>query len=314
MPKRRTTRNAPAKRESKVVELSPEELKRREGIDLILKDFDKQVESRVSEVEREMEGVINSIHTLYKVELLKLPHSTRNMKWDDYVAQCQEDGSNPQVLSEAIAQVVEDVRSEVDSQVTQAKTAIKSTAKKKGRPKKAPLSSSDVENTGTVRRSTRKAAGSTSRILSDSSNLETPATAARSTRGRKNEMETPAVGNYPVDMGRTPFITPRFNIATPLTKTVSRVARTNEVLVSLKGSPVQPISNRSKAAQAEAANNALIPLGKGQTLNLPIGPDAGNLEGFQLDDDALSKLAAIRDSLTDMLKIRDQSSASSDDN
>ena len=69
-----------------------------------------------------------------------------------------------------------------------------------------------------------------------------------------------------------------------------------------------------QAAQAQAAQNALIPLGNGQTLNLPTGPDSGQLDGVDLDDEAMSKLAAIHASLGHMLKIRNQSSASSEEN
>merc|ERR1719296_143888 len=103
------------------------------------------------------------------------------------------------------------------------------------------------------------------------------------------------MSRMPMDMGRTPMITPKFNMATPLSRTVSRVARANEVLVSMSGSPVQPLALKTKAAKAEAANNALIPLGKGQTLNLPIAAEGGGgaLDGFEgeLDDEAMDKLA-----------------------
>jgi len=320
MARKRATRNTAAKKPPQ--EVSPEEQKRREAVDLYLKDFDKQVESRIAEMEREAEAIIRSIQTLYKVELIKLPQSTRNMKWDDYVAQCQEDGSSPTVLSEAMTQIVEDVRSEIDPQIIEAKTVIASTAKKRGRQPKMPK-----ENTGSVRQSARKAT-SASRILADSSNMETPAAASRSTRGRaKTVEETPATASrsrskceetpmsrMPMDMGRTPMITPKFNMATPLCRTVSRVARANEVLVSMSGSPVQPLALKTKAAKAEAANNALIPLGKGQTLNLPIAAEGGGgaLDGFEgeLDDEAMDKLAAIHASLGNMLKLRAQASSS----
>jgi len=325
MARKRATRNTAAAK--KPQDVSPEEQKRREAVDLYLKDFDKQIESRIAEMEREAEAIIRSIQTLYKVELIKLPQSTRNMKWDDYVAQCQQDGSNPTVLSEAMTQVMEDVRSEIDPQIIEAKTVIASTAKKRGRQPKLPK-----ENMGSVRQSARKApSASASRVLEDSSNIETPstrgtrgrnktveetpATAAKSSRSRSKCEETPARGMMPIGMGRTPMITPKFNMATPLCRTVSRVARANEVLVSMSGSPVQPLALKTKAAKAEAANNALIPLGKGQTLNLPIGSESGGgiaLDGFEgeLDDEAMDKLAAIHASLGNMLKLRAQSSSS----
>ena len=48
---------------------------------------------------------------------------------------------------------------------------------------------------------------------------------------------TPA-GTGPIAFGRTPFITPKFNTMTPLTRTLHRLAKPNETLVSLDGSPV----------------------------------------------------------------------------
>ena len=91
------------------------------------------------------------------------------------------------------------------------------------------------------------------------------------------------------------------------------MARPHETLVSLGGSPVVPLALKSKAAKAEAEGNALIPLGKGQTLNVPMRPDLANLEGYELDDDAREKIAAIHASLGNMLKIRDKTSVSSDE-
>lgn len=328
---RKSKAAGPKTKKVNLEDLSPEEQKRRENIDLLLKDYDKQMESRVAEMEREADGVIKAINTMYKLDLMKLPMATRKMKWNDYFAQCEADGSNPLVLSEAMTQVLEDVRSEVDTQVSRAKTAAKSTAKKKPRATAKKANKTLDENSeppaSTVRRSNRRGRGqntsSNSSVLSDSSNIETPAT-TRGGRGRKgtSSMVTPSTSTRsssrgrgpPPDVGRTPFITPRFNTATPLHSTVSRVARANEVLVSLDGSPVVPLQLRTKAAQAQAAQNALIPLGNGQTLNLPTGPDSGHLEGVDLDDEAMSKLAAIHASLGHMLKIRNQSSASSEEN
>lgn len=287
--KRRTTRNLPSKkRESAVLkDMSPEELKRREGIDLMLKDFDKQVDARIAEMEADMESTIKSIHTLYKVELIKLPSSIKNMKWTDYVSQCREDGSYPLALTSAMEKVVEDVTSTVDPKLSTIKTTKKPSTKSK-RASRSSKASSDLATP----------APSSSRI-------------ARSKKG-SSSLATPS-GAPPPAMGRTPFITPRFNTATPLSRTVSRVARPNETLVSLSGSPVVPLALKSKAAKAEAEGNALIPLGKGQTLNVPMNPDLADQEGYELDDDAREKIAAIHASLGNLLKIREKTSVSSDE-
>merc|ERR1719319_611726 len=86
----------------------------------------------------DMESVIKSIHTLYKVELIKLPSSTKNMKWDDYVSECREDGSYPITLSNAMDKVVEDVTSVVDPKLSRMKSTMK-TATKRGKAKKSEM-------------------------------------------------------------------------------------------------------------------------------------------------------------------------------
>merc|ERR1719509_201416 len=84
----------------------------------------------------DMESVIKSIHTLYKVELIKLPSSTKNMNWDDYVSECREDGTYPITLSNAMDKVDEDITSVVDPKVSLMKSTMK-TATKRGRAKKS---------------------------------------------------------------------------------------------------------------------------------------------------------------------------------
>jgi hypothetical protein len=57
---------------------------------------------------------------------------------------------------------------------------------------------------------------------------------------------TPAQqSKQPLSMA-TPAITPKFNTRTPLSRTVARVAKPTEVLLSLSGSPVVPLNLRSK--------------------------------------------------------------------
>ena len=53
---------------------------------------------------------------------------------------------------------------------------------------------------------------------------------------------------------------------------MSRVARKNEVLVSLSGSPVVGVT--AKATKAEEEQAVLVPLGKGETLCVPMGQDS----------------------------------------
>ena len=85
--------------------------------------------------------------------------------------------------------------------------------------------------------------------------METPAN-TRKGRSAKNEMTTPANTRAPPNKGRTPMITPKFDTSQALSRTVSRVARKNEVLVSLSGSPVVGVT--AKATKAEESKVLVI--------------------------------------------------------
>merc|ERR1712025_638728 len=91
----------------------------------------------------------------------------------------------------------------------------------------------------------------------------------RKGRSAKTELTTPANTRAPPNMGRTPMITPKFDTTQALSRTVSRVARKDEVLVSLSGSPVVGVTAR--AAKAESEQAVLVPIGKGETLCVPMG-------------------------------------------
>jgi len=291
--KGRTTRAKP-----KIVSLTPEEQQARDQVDLFLKDFDKNCEMTVKEARREVETVAASINTLYKLEMLKIPQDVKNMKWDDYYAQSIANGENPLALSDAISNCMEDsICVNVDSQVSQLKSAIKTTAKKRGKKK---VSTENQPPTGTRTSSRSRTA---SKTLSDTTNTETPAN-SRSTRGasKNTTMATPANTRQPPNMGRTPMITPKFDTMS-LTRTVSRVARADEVLVSLSGSPVAPLALKSKAAKAQENNAALIPLGGGETLNLPVDGDQ-DFNVAHLDEEQWDRLGKLQASLANMMKMR----------
>jgi len=288
--KGRTTRAKP-----QIVELTPEEQQVREQCDLLLKDFDKQCEKTIKEAWLEVETVSASINTMYKLEMLKLPQEIKNMKWDDYYKQSLEQGHNPLALSEAISSCIEDsICATVDTQVSQLKSAIKNTAQKKARGRKKAYSDSQPPPSTGTRSSSRSR---TTRILSDTTNTETPST--RSLRGKNSTMATPANTRMP-NMGKTPMITPKFD-TTSLSRTVSRVARHGEVLVSLSGSPVS-FAPKTKGVKAQDNQNVLIPMGTGETLNVPLGGDEN--AAAHLDDEQVQRLEELQRSLANMLKMR----------
>jgi len=301
MPPKRKGRTSRAK--PKKVALTPEEQETRDQVDLFLKDYDKNREQTVKDAWRDVDSISASINTMYKLELMKLPQEVKNMKWDDFYQQALDKGQNPLALSEAISACFDDsICATVDTEVSKIKSAIKSTAKsRKGRnianaennpPPSATRSSS--------RNKTSRSSSKNSKNPSDSSNTETPAN-TRKGRSAKNEVTTPANTRAPPNKGRTPMITPKFDTSQALSRTVSRVARKDEVLVSLSGSPVVGVTARTTKAEEEQA--VLVPVGKGETLCVPIGEDM-DTRVDHLDQDQLDRLQELQQSLAIMLKSR----------
>ena len=253
-PKRRGTKaKAPAK-------LSPEDQQKRDQCDLLLKDFDQNRQTVINESKRDMETVVHSMMTMYKLELMKIPTDVKNSNWMEYYKKSINQGVDPLNVSNAINSCMDDsICTKVDDQVSQLKSAMK-TAKKRGRTAKENVPSSAVRASSRKRNQSadativsgtlgRSSSRSRTRGLVDATNFETPAN-GRARRGQPLVPETPAnqVGAMGMGSGMmTPMITPKFDV-NAMARTVTRKARDpNEILMSLSGSPVAPFAtNRSK--------------------------------------------------------------------
>merc|ERR1711915_1070078 len=204
---------------------------------------------------------------------MKLPQEVREMRWDDYYSQAIEAGEDPLALSKAISACLEDsICGKADDQVSQVKSAMQPASKKQTR------TSTDIGSCEEV--SARK----------------------RLPPRSKMTLCTPANSRGPPNMGKTPLITPKFDTS-KLSRTVSRVARADEVLVSLSGSPV--VASIAKKISKAQENNALIPLGDGETLNIPLGVELEqSME--HLDEKQVKRLEELQESLANMLKMKNQ--------
>jgi len=299
MPPRKKGRTTKAK--EKMVSLSEEDQKKRDQCDLLIKDFDKQCEMAIKDLWREKETVVNSIKTMYKLELMKLPQEVKVMNWNEYFNQFVPEKASLNPVGELVSEVLEDsICVAVDSKVDQLKSAL-TTTKKRGRKKADP--ENDAPPTVT-RTSSRNRGRVVAPSLSEATNLETPAN-TRSTRAktRATNLETPANSRAPPNLGKTPLITPKFDTAN-LSRTVSRTAKAGEVLVSLSGSPVV-LDGRNKRGKKNTADMAaIIPLGGGATLNVPLGSDVC---ADHLDEEQTNRLEELKKSLEVMLKARKES-------
>jgi len=104
--------------------LSDKDLAKREQVDLLVKDLEVQTEKLIKDKEREIEGVITSINTMYKLALMNIPDNIKNASWDSFMSS---QGKDTSAL---------DVSREVEKQVQKITSSIKSSRK----PKKAATS------------------------------------------------------------------------------------------------------------------------------------------------------------------------------
>ena len=233
-------------------EWSPEDQERRDQCDLLLKDFDQSCKATLKDIDRDMETMLSQLTTLYKLEMMKIPKDTKQMNWMEY---CKQNGGSDNILnvSNVVNSCLDDsICSKVDNQVSQLKSAMK-TAKKRGRTAKENVPGTAVRQSARKRNisedgggtATRSSSRSRTRGLIDATNLETPANGRSRTRGYVPE--TPVNSQPPQYVGMTPMITPKVDTSNmSLLKTVTRGARQNEVTFSLNGSPVAPVTSRSK--------------------------------------------------------------------
>lgn len=145
---------------------------------------------------------------------------------------------------------------------------------------------SGTSASATVRRSTRKRAPTKS--MTD---MVTPLNTGRA--AARNQFATPA-------------ITPKFDPSAPLHRTAMRLAKPNETLMSMSGSPVYPnltttAKKRGKAAAAAAIPAAQISIGQGRSLVVPEVRPGEPAPQLELDDEAKEKLESIASQINSML-------------
>lgn len=66
-------------------------------LDSFLKDFDREVQVRIKQIESDRQNLLKEVDNLYNIEILRLPKALREMNWLDYFAL----GGNKQALEEA---------------------------------------------------------------------------------------------------------------------------------------------------------------------------------------------------------------------
>ncbi|XP_064112069.1 borealin-like isoform X2 [Macrobrachium nipponense] len=199
---------------------------RKKKLELLLKDFDVQVAERVTEMEKNMQAILESICNIYKRDITRYPEATRKMLWSDYIKQDKE----PKVK----------VRESVDNLLNSADIIIASTKAKKGPGRPANKNNGIVPSSAS--KSTRSNRQKNVLGTSQVDNMLPPLSTTRGLRTKKVNLDVPFTpAGQGIDTSfMSKFVTPKFDPRTPLPPgTIKRKPRMGEIAISLTGSPLQ---------------------------------------------------------------------------
>jgi len=252
---------------------------RKKLYDSILEDFDKQVESRIEQLNSLIGALQKQIKSQFKVALLQQSRANRQLKVEDFYYKENGDSSeeektdlNVECAKLAVSisnNISKEVKTTVCGAAPKAKKSPPASKLKGRRTKKSSILASHgaVPSSG-VRRSTRKRLAPS--WMDDTGPSETPLASSTLTAAALGGFSTAKASRAKgrlLSAAQTPMITPKFDMATPLHRTVSRTAKADEkFLMSMQGSPVY-VGGRSRSTKNE--NLIPVPIGNGQTLMVP---------------------------------------------
>lgn len=251
---------------------------RKKLYDSILEDFDKQVEARIEQINSAIGALQKQIKSQFKVALLQQSRATRQLKVEDFYYKDKESSSEEEKTdlnvecAKLAVSISNNISKEVKTTVCGAseKKSKKSPSGTKGRrtKKSSILASHGAVPSSGVRRSTRKRLAPS--WLDETGPNATPlasSTLTAAALGGFSTAKTSRSKGRLLSTAQTPMITPKFDMATPLNRTVSRTAKADEkFLMSMQGSPVY-VGGRSRSTKNE--NLIPLPIGNGQTLMVP---------------------------------------------
>ncbi|XP_071958046.1 borealin-like [Antedon mediterranea] len=223
---------------------------RKNKLELLLRDFDLEVNNRLEQMEREAHKMRSMINTLFRLEMCKMNKDILRMTRKEFLAK---GGSVNDAALQEVSQYVDSLSEHIvkplqtsansDQDGTAAVTAKKKTKQKKAKTSKKKLKTSpqteENENmmpppSQSLRRSTRK----------QPSTLMTPAQQTQRNRGSSNTG------------WNTPAVTPKFDPRLPVTPGARR-ARKGERLMSMTGSPVIPAAPAPRTISQDLKDNII---------------------------------------------------------
>ncbi|XP_064381344.1 borealin isoform X5 [Dromaius novaehollandiae] len=209
-----------------------------------LKDFDREVRSRIEQLRTNGERLVKEAEDLYNIEILRLPLAVREMNWLDYLAK----GGSKKVLEEAATEDLE--IAEIN----------KLTAEVIQTPLKIIKKELEAENInprfGKVKASTKKVPVSKSR-RAPSARVKRMS----KSRSSRNNFITPATGRI-VDVcarGGTSIVTPKFD---------SRIFKTPGLRTPALNERVYTISANGSPLADSNDIFITVPVGGGESIRL----------------------------------------------
>ncbi|KAI0219974.1 Borealin [Lamellibrachia satsuma] len=250
---------------------------KKKKLDLLLKDFDAEVQERVASMREFTAQAGKHIETAYMVELLQIPKHLREMKVTDFLAA---GGDVSKVAMMDARKIVEVIANSVASKVTQASL-------KEGSGDK------QTEDTATVQkkpRGGRKKNGTTMKT----NTMPPPSTRTR----RARQLATPACNQSASTKGwETPLVTPRFDPRLPMTPAMMRKPKPGErvITMSMAGSP---LTNGPKTTSHNVAECS-VPLSGDKMLVVTSDMDVDNMQ--VLDSDVMEKIEKLQSKLAKLI-------------
>ncbi|XP_045404187.1 borealin [Lemur catta] len=238
-----------------------------------LKDFDREVEIRIKQIESDRQNLLKEVDNLYNIEILRLPKALREMNWLDYFAL----GGNKQALEEAATADLD--ITEINKLTAEAiQTPLKSAKTRKVIQVNEMIVEEEEEeenkrkNPQTAR--VKRCPPSKKRTQS----IQGKGKRKRSSRGNT---VTPAVGRLEMSMVKpTPGLTPRFD---------SRVFKTPGLRTPAAGERIYSISGNGSPLADSKEIFLTVPVGGGESMRL-LASDLQRFNIAQLDPEALGNI------------------------
>jgi len=327
MPKTRKPRGAAAAAPNQAMalekakdKLSPED---QEKYASMLEDFDKQVEKKIKEIENEATAKADNFYRMCMMEIMKLPTSVRNLKWEDTAPHLmepeeenEEQSTLPAVKSNEDKEndEIRQLRDEIaEMKETALKTTSKSkTAKRTRVPSTATRTSKGLTAAGAA--TPGGPGGVDESILTSTVNRTT---AGKGGRGRR-VLQTP--GNISMVLGPPRTHSKVQNMTNMVPATPAAMAKTtevrsikpNEIGYSENWSPLAmpgtttTTKGRGKKGKMAAAPvpDAKLEIGGGRELQIQVDKNNDTIPDLQLDPEALERIRNVRNELDKLLRCK----------